>query len=191
MVSESIKLAIRGNILIKILIFCFVFVYLCVNIVIFLQNNMQNPHPKLNFPPINSPLKVSGTTLMVWDSLRRSYLVLTPEEWVRRHLVEFLLSELSIPAAQIVQEYPVKVNSQSQRADVVVLSTSCEVVMMVECKAYDVKLSQSTLNQAVRYNSVLRARYIMLTNGLSHRIYERLDDEGNYRGLSSLSELKL
>lgn len=128
---------------------------------------------------------------MVWDSLRRSYLVLTPEEWVRRHLVEFLLSELSIPAAQIVQEYPVKVNSQSQRADVVVLSTSCEVVMMVECKAYDVKLSQSTLNQAVRYNSVLRARYIMLTNGLSHRIYERLDDEGNYRGLSSLSELKL
>ncbi len=150
---------------------------------------MQLPHPKLNFPPINLRVKGSGASIQAWDSLRRCYIVLTPEEWVRRHVVGFLLSELSIPAAQIVQEYPVMVNSQNQRADVVVLSRQGKPLMMVECKSYDVKLSQSTLDQAVRYNSVLLARYVMITNGLSHHIYERIDDVGGYRPLKSFSEL--
>ncbi len=152
---------------------------------------MQLPHPKLNFPPINLRVKPSKGSIMVWDSLRRSYIVLTPEEWVRRHVVSFLMEELAVPAAQIVQEYPVVLNTQRQRADVVVLSRQGEPVLMVECKAYDVKISQSTLDQAVRYNSVLKARYIMLTNGLSHHLYESLDCEGSYRPLKSLSELEL
>ncbi|MFI3283420.1 MAG: type I restriction enzyme HsdR N-terminal domain-containing protein [Rikenellaceae bacterium] len=152
---------------------------------------MQLPHPKLNFPPINLRVKGSGTTIQVWDPLRRSYIVLTPEEWVRRHVVGFLLSELSIPAAQIVQEYPVVVNAQNQRADVVVLSRQGKPLLMVECKAYDVKLSQSTLDQAVRYNSVLSARYIMLTNGVSHHIYECVDSQGYYRPLKTFSDLEL
>ncbi len=150
---------------------------------------MQLPHPKLNFPPINLRIKESNTTLQVWDSLRRSYIVLTPEEWVRRHVVDFLISEFSIPFAQIVQEYPVGLNSQRQRADVVVISRQGEAVLMVECKAYDVKLSQGTLDQAVRYNSVLHARYILLTNGLSHHLYERVDGEGGYRVMNNFEEL--
>ncbi|MFI3248815.1 MAG: type I restriction enzyme HsdR N-terminal domain-containing protein [Rikenellaceae bacterium] len=125
----------------------------------------------------------------MWDSLRRSYIVLTPEEWVRRHVVEFLISQLQIPPQQIVQEYPVGLNSQRQRADVVVLSRQGEPLMMVECKAYDVKISQGTLDQAVRYNSVLMARYIMLTNGLSHHLYERVDSAGEYRIVRDFSEL--
>ncbi len=110
---------------------------------------------------------------------------------MRRHVVSFLSVQLEIPPAQIVQEYPVVLNSQRQRADVVVLSRQGEPLLMVECKAYDVKLSQSTLDQAVRYNSVLSARYIMLTNGLSHHLYENVDNAGGYRVVKDFSELEL
>ncbi len=130
-------------------------------------------YPKLNFPPINLRAKhhADGKTISVWSCLRGCYLVLTPEEWVRRHLVEYLMCEYDISPIDMVEEYPVPLNGQAQRADLVVLKCG-RPILLVECKAPDVKLTQDVLAQAVRYNSTLSARYIILTNGLKHLCFE-------------------
>lgn len=150
---------------------------------------MLSSYPKLNFPPIKIRAKrhADNKTISVWSSLRGCYLVLTPEEWVRRHLVEYLQREQRVSLQDMVEEYPVPLNGQPQRADLVVLR--CGVpYMLVECKAPDVKLSQETLKQALRYNSVLRARYVVLTNGLTH-ICMSLNDKGEYMPLECFPQI--
>ncbi|MFR9620018.1 MAG: type I restriction enzyme HsdR N-terminal domain-containing protein [Rikenellaceae bacterium] len=137
-------------------------------------------------PPIKLRARHRNGVCEVWDELRRCYIVLTPEEWVRRHVVAMFVEQMQIPAAQIIVEYPVALNTQRQRADVVVVDRNAVPLLMVECKSYDVKLSQSTLDQAVRYNSVLCAKYIVLTNGLTHRCYQQSDCAGVYTPIDSL-----
>jgi hypothetical protein len=99
-------------------------------------------------------------------------LVLTPEEWVRRHVLAMLVSGAGIEAAAIAQEYPVAVGGATQRADIVVFGLGGRPLMVVECKAPGVAVSDAVLAQAFRYNAVLGARYVMLTNGVDHYIYE-------------------
>lgn len=111
-------------------------------------------------------------SLQVWDGMRGRWLVLTPEEWVRRHVLSMLVTKAGVPAVHISQEHPVDVNGTAQRADIVVTGTGGSPLMLIECKAPNVSVSQSTLDQAFRYNAVLGARYVMLTNGIDHYIYE-------------------
>ncbi len=148
-------------------------------------------YPKLNFPSIKLRARRSGNAISVWDVVRRCYIALTPEEWVRQHLVGMLLGERAVPALQIILEYPIEINGQRQRADVVVIDREGLPQLMVECKSPDVRLSQSTLDQAVRSNSVLKARYIALTNGLEHRCYECIDNMGGYVEIKTLPPLPL
>jgi len=122
----------------------------------------------------------------VWDPLRGDWLVLTPEEWVRRHLIQWLIGR-GIPPQRIIQEYPVPLNGQPQRADVVVVDRQGRPQLVAECKAAGVKIDRSVLAQAVRYNSVTHARYVMLTNGLSHYLYACID--GRYAPVSSFPDL--
>ncbi len=126
--------------------------------------------PKLKFPPITPRARKSCGEIEVWDALRGRWLKLTPEEWVRRHLLEWLLRE-GVPPMQIIQEYPVLLNGQPQRADVVVVDAEAKPLLLVECKAAEVELSQSVLDQLIRYNSVVGARYLMITNGRVHHCY--------------------
>ena len=118
--------------------------------------------------------------------------MLTPEEWVRRHLLVFLVERCGACAKRIVQEYPVRLNGQPQRADVVVVDAAGQPLLLAECKAPDVKLDGRTLAQAVRYNSVLGARYILLTNGLTHYCYACHDGQclplGAFPDLSDSSD---
>jgi hypothetical protein len=134
--------------------------------------------PKLNFPRINLSAKEDDGRTMVFDRVRSSYVVLTPEEWVRRHLVEFLISHCHAPLRSVVEEYPIPLNTMAQRADVVVLDATAKPLMLVECKSTDVNLSLAHIReevflQATRYNAVLGARYVALTNGIHHFCYER------------------
>ena len=124
--------------------------------------------PKLNFPAIRLRARRRGDGVEVWDSLRGIYLVLTPEEWVRQHLIAYLVSQCGVQPKRIVQEYAVALNGQAQRADVVVVGNQAEPLLLAECKAPGIPIDRQTLAQAVRYNSVLAARYIVLTNGLRH-----------------------
>jgi hypothetical protein len=136
---------------------------------------------ELNFPPIKLAATERDGKPMVFDTIRRSYVVLTPEEWVRRHVVEFLISHCNVPRLSITQEYPVNINSTAQRADIVVFDSQARPLMLVECKAPDVDIDNEVAMQAWRYNSVLRARYVLLTNGRSLWCYEY--HNGQYRAI--------
>lgn len=147
----------------------------------------MNSTPKLNFPPINLRATRDKGRVMVFDNIRRMYVVLTPEEWVRRHLVDYLITHCHAPQLSIIEEYPVNINSTAQRADVVVMDNNAHPLALVECKAPDVKIDSAVFEQATRYNAVVKARYIILTNGMEHYCYEFSD--GGYLPLNSFPHL--
>ncbi|MBR5105656.1 MAG: type I restriction enzyme HsdR N-terminal domain-containing protein [Alistipes sp.] len=136
---------------------------------------------KLIFPTISPRIKSEEGEKFIWDSLRGKWLVLTPEEWVRQHTIGWLVAHKGVPALRITQEYPVKINGLNQRADIVVMNEMAKPHILVECKAPDVILDHEVVMQAIRYNSIVGARYILLTNGLKLYGYEYAD--GKYRGL--------
>lgn len=136
----------------------------------------------LNFPAVKMRVKQIGDATYVWDSLRGKFLLLTPEERVRRYAIGFLISHCNIPPTSLVQEYPVLLNGMSQRADIVAVDTSARPLMLVECKAPDVRIDADVFAQAVRYNSVVGAKYVVLTNGITHFCYEC--EVGKYHALS-------
>lgn len=149
----------------------------------------MNSYPKLNFPPIKLRARESRGRTMVFDRVRSLYVVLTPEEWVRRHAVEFLIGRCGAPLRSVVEEYPVNVNAAAQRADVVVVDAAAQPVALVECKAPDVRITSDVFEQATRYNAVLGARYVILTNGLTHFCFERTED--GYTAMASFPDLSL
>lgn len=133
-------------------------------------------YPKLNLPPAGLRLVRRGGAVHVWDRVRRCWLVLTPEEWVRQHFLSYLIGVRGVAPALIAEEYPVDVAGQPQRADIVVFDSAMNPAMLVECKAPDVKISEEVLAQAVRYNAVVGAATVVLTNGLDHYVYARRGD---------------
>ena len=143
--------------------------------------------PKLNFPAVVLPIRERDGKSCVPDRVRGGYIVLTPEEWVRRHVIEYLVNWCGVELQRIVTEYPVMLNGQPQRADIVVVGSDARARMLVECKAADVEISQEVLDQAVRYNSVVGARYLMLTNGLKTFCFESLG-EGRYAKMAALPQ---
>lgn len=136
-------------------------------------------YPTLNFPPIHLRARrtANGRT-EVFDRVRGRWLVLTPEEWVRRHVVEYLRNECGFQPEQIVEEHPVNINGMSQRADIVVVGCDIKPLLVVECKEPNIKIDNDVLAQVVRYNSVLNCRYIAITNGISTFCYEHSDNGG-------------
>ena len=102
---------------------------------------------------------------MVFDPLRKRYCALTPEEEVRQKILYLLVEHLGVPAGLIAVEYSIKVNGLDKRCDAVVFGKDGAPLMIVECKAASVKITQSTLEQAVRYHSALQPNYLMLYNG--------------------------
>lgn len=128
---------------------------------------MPSNFPALNLPPCELRLKKERETTFVWDGLRGMWLVLTPEEWVRQNFIRFMVSGLGAAGKNISQEFVVDI-AGSQRADIVLYGSDGRPCMLVECKAPAVKLDKSVLAQAVRYNSVVGAPYIVLTNGARH-----------------------
>ena len=143
--------------------------------------------PKLNFPAIRLRARDRAGQTEVWDDLRGIWLVLTPEEWVRRHLIAALVSHCGARPMRIVQEYAVPLNGQPQRADVVVVDDAAAPLLLAECKAPSIVVNEKTFAQAVRYNSVLGARYVVLTNGLRHYCCEYRD--GRYLRLERFPDL--
>lgn len=109
---------------------------------------------------------------MVFDPLRRRYVALTPEEEVRQKTLYLLVEHLGVPAGRVAVEYSVKVNGQDKRADAVVFGAEGEPLMVVECKAATVALTDSVLDQAVRYHSALKPHYLLLTNGNAFYCYQ-------------------
>jgi hypothetical protein len=108
----------------------------------------------------------SGQSSKIFDTIRRKYVLLTPEEWVRQHLLHYLTEEKKFPLSLIAVEKSVKVNSLPRRTDVLVYNSKLEKLLLAECKAPSVKITQTVFDQAARYNMTLDVKYFVLTNGL-------------------------
>lgn len=122
----------------------------------------------LNFPTYSFRFKSSENTLSIFDIIRKKFVYLQPEEWVRQHVVHFLAETKRYPKIRINVEKQLQVNQLKKRYDVVVFNPSGSVEILVECKAPNVEITQATFDQIARYNHELRAKYLMVTNGLVH-----------------------
>ncbi|SIR29143.1 type I restriction enzyme HsdR N-terminal domain-containing protein [Maribacter ulvicola] len=122
----------------------------------------------LNFPNYTFRVKNSENRTLIFDVIRKKFLVLTPEEWVRQHVVQYLIQEKKYPISHINVEKQITLNGLKKRYDVVVFKPNGQLHILVECKAPEVSISQMTFDQIAQYNFKLNATYLMVTNGLSH-----------------------
>ena len=145
----------------------------------------------LNFPTYSFRFKNSENKVSIFDSIRKKFILLTPEEWVRQHVIEFLLIEKKYPKSLINVEKVVKVNGMNKRYDVVVFNSDGSIFLLIECKAPEVKIDQKTFDQIARYNLILNAQYLMVTNGLNHYFCEMDFENEKYSFLKELPEISI
>jgi hypothetical protein len=131
---------------------------------------------KLNLPNYKFRLKSSENKTLIFDNLRKKYMVLTPEEWVRQHFVQFLIEEKKYPASLIALEKQLTLNNRKKRTDILVFNKKGNHDIIVECKAPKIKITQATFDQIARYNLKLKANFLVVTNGLDH-FYCKMDFE--------------
>lgn len=141
---------------------------------------------KLNFPTYTFRFKNSENKVSIFDEIRKKFVMLTPEEWVRQHVVRFLLEEKKYPKSIVNVEKTLKINGLTKRYDVVVYNPNGSILILVECKAPEIKISQSTFDQIARYNLILKAEYLMVTNGLNHYFCQMDLVNEKYQFLESL-----
>lgn len=122
---------------------------------------------ELNLPPYNPKIKKSDK-LYIWDPIRTKYVALTPEEWVRQHFINYLITEKQYPASLIANEIQISLNTQRRRCDSVVYDNQLTPLVIVEYKSPDVKITQDVFDQIVRYNIVLKVKYLIVSNGIQH-----------------------
>lgn len=122
----------------------------------------------LNLPPYQFKIKQQGLRTQIFDSIRKKYVVLTPEEWVRQNFLQFLIREKNYPASLIAVEAGLKYNQLQKRMDVLVYNKQGTPHLMVECKAPEVKINQDVFDQIARYNMVFKVKYLVVTNGMHH-----------------------
>ncbi len=144
---------------------------------------------ELNLPEYDYKVKKRDDgSWSIWDRLRERWVALTPEEWVRQHFVEWLISDRGFPATLMGNEVSLNQNGIARRCDTVVADHTGEPLVIVEYKAPDITVSQKTFDQIVRYNMVLHARYLIVSNGLSHYCCQIDYSNGSYRFLSDIPQ---
>ena len=126
----------------------------------------------LDFPSINCKYKQVNNNVYIFDRIRKKYVFLTPEEWVRQHLVHFLIDERKFPAPLIKLESGLRYNKLMKRADVMVFNRNGGHLLIIECKSAEHKLNQADLAQLSTYGNSLKPSYIGLTNGLRHMFWK-------------------
>ena len=145
---------------------------------------------QLNFPSYSFRFKNSENKVAIFDDIRKKFIILTPEEWVRLHTVQFLLQEKSYPKSYLNVEKLIKINDLSKRYDIVVFQPDGTIFLLVECKAPEVKITQQTFDQIARYNLTLKAKYLMVTNGLNHYFCKMDFEKEKYVFLDELPEFR-
>ena len=141
---------------------------------------------RLNLPSFDYKLKKAEGKVWIFDIIRKKYIVLTPEEWVRQHFLHYLFNDLHYPKALTKVEGGLTYNTLSKRSDIVVFDRDAKPWILIECKAPEVKLSENMLHQASTYNATLKARYLTITNGLAHLCAETNWGDGTTRILQEL-----
>lgn len=122
----------------------------------------------LNLPPFAHKLTQSGEHLLIWDQLRRRNMVCTPEEWVRQHVVHYLIEHLGYPRGLLSLERGHTYNTRRKRTDLHALGPDGQPLLLVECKAASVPLTSAVAMQIATYNQTISAPLLLVTNGVQH-----------------------
>jgi predicted type IV restriction endonuclease len=142
---------------------------------------------KLALPEVEFQIQIKENKTFIFDVIRKKYIILTPEEWVRQHFVHYLISN-QYPKSLINVESGLHYNNLQKRSDVIVYDRQGSPFLLIECKASSILLTQQAVNQALMYNYTLKSKYMAITNGL-HHLYYKIDYEKG--GSDLLKELPL
>ena len=141
---------------------------------------------QLNFPSYSFRFKNSENKVSIFDAIRKKFIILTPEEWVRQHVVQFLMTEKNYPQSLLNVEKVLQVNGLRKRYDIVVYNSDGTIHILIECKAPEVTISQNTFDQIALYNMTLQSNYLMVTNGLNHYFCQMDFENEKYQFLTEL-----
>lgn len=142
----------------------------------------------LNLPPYDAKLRRVGEHSQIFDEVRRKWLKLTPEEWVRQHFIQYLKTEKGYPLPMMAVEKGLSLYGLQKRADIVCYGKQGQPLLIVECKAPEIRLNNDTFAQAANYNHQLKVPYLIITNGMDH--YCAIVDlqKGTYSFLKSIPD---
>lgn|SRR5690554_4657095 len=143
---------------------------------------------QLNLPPYEHRIIQKENKDFIFDTIRKRYIVLTPEEWVRQNFIQYLNKEKKYPAALMAVEKQLVVNTNLFRFDLVVYRRNGIPLLIAEFKAPGVKISQAAFDQAVRYNMALKVEHVVISNGLQHFSCEINYIENSYKYLKEIPE---
>lgn len=133
---------------------------------------------RLNFPNYEFRLKKEGQKRFIFDLIRKKYVQLSSEEWVRQNCIRFLIEEKRISKFSIAIEKEIEFNGIKKRFDIVSYSSEGKINLLVECKAPNIEINQKTFDQILIYNKILKSKYLMVTNGINH-YYCKIDENRN------------
>lgn len=145
----------------------------------------------LNLPSFDVKIRKTRSGIEILDPLRGKYVALTPEEWVRQHFVNYLINEKKYPAALMANEAGIKLNSLSKRCDTIVYNRYLEPLVICEYKNPEIEITQEVFDQIVRYNIVLKVKFLIVSNGLSHYCCKMNYDDMSVEYLREIPEYKL
>tara|TARA_B100002019_G_C21182469_1_gene554440 strand:- start:560 stop:1006 length:447 start_codon:yes stop_codon:yes gene_type:complete len=123
---------------------------------------------ELNIPSQDIDIKIIESKNYIFDLIRKKYLILTPEEWVRQNLVRYFINDLNYPKGLIKTESSLKYNNLKKRSDILIFNNDMTHFLVVECKSYKLKLNKSHISQSAMYNKIYKSKYVMISNGLDH-----------------------
>lgn len=146
--------------------------------------------PELNFPHYDFRLRENNSRPEIFDEVRKKWVILTPEEWVRQHAMRWIIEEKKYPASLLAVEKSITVNGLTKRCDIVAFDKTGFPILIIECKAHDVEISQNVFDQAARYNMTLNVNLFLLTNGIKHFCCKSDHENESYTFLKELPEFK-
>lgn len=123
---------------------------------------------QLNLPQYSFRIKKQNEKLVIFDSQRKRYVVLTPEEWVRQNFIRFLIEEKGYPAAYLAIEKQLNMNGMKKRCDAILYNEHAQPFLIIELKAPNVAISQATFDQVAVYNAKLKVDFFIISNGIEH-----------------------
>jgi len=146
---------------------------------------------KLNLPVYDFRIREQDSKLQIFDSIRKKFVALTPEEWIRQNFARYLVEEKQYPVSLIAIEKGLLVERRTKRTDIVIYNRAGNPLVIVECKALEVKITPNVFDQIVRYNITLNANYLVVTNGLEHFCCQLSYDDNSYSFLKEIPEYSI
>jgi hypothetical protein len=153
-----------------------------------MNNTLVPSLPELNFPQFNHKIQEENGQHKIFDPARKKFVALTPEEWVRQHVIAYLHGGKGYPLSLLMVEKEFTYNQLSKRADIIACNNKGAPILMVECKSHEVVISQEVFDQIVRYNLKMQVKILVITNGIN--TYCCSLEGGSYKALEEIPEYK-